>query len=387
MRRSSVRTRLTVQYAGLFLLSGTLLLVLNYALARRSINVSPEALQDRIASRLGHPIPAAPEQPPDSSAAQIIFAAREELVGETLRQLMVQSLLALGVMTVISSALGWVVAGRVLRPIAEMTEHARRIGETNLHERIDLRGPHDELKELADTFDGLLARLDGAFDIQRRFAADASHELRTPLSIIRTELDVGLQDPNASVEELREMGEAIRVAADRSELLIDRLLALARSDAGVRERQPIDLHRVVGEAVTASGPHATAAGIHLRGQRKAAMVSGDLTLMRVLVTNLIDNGIRYNRPGGWVEASTFATDAGAVLRVANSGPVLQEEQLDSLFDPFTRMTPQRTGSDRGAGLGLSIVRAVAKAHAAVIEALAPETGGLEIRITFPCSEP
>lgn len=380
-RRSSIRLRLTLQYGGMFLLAGALLLVLNYALARRSIDIAPETLRERVESRLGR-LPDPPEAPPDPTAAQIISAVREELVGETLRQLMLQSLIALGVMTVTSAALGWVVAGRALRPVAQMTERARRIGETNLHERIDLRGPSDELKELADTFDGLLARLDAAFDSQRRFAANASHELRTPLSIIRAEVDVTLKDPNASVTELREMGEAIRVAADRSELLIDGLLSLARSGAGVRERRPVDLRQLVEDAVAAHGKTCEAAEIQLRGLREPALVSGEQTLLRTLVSNLIDNAIRYNQPGGWVEASTFSEGPSAVLRVVNSGQAVPEEQLDSLFDPFTRMAPQRTGSDRGAGLGLSIVRAVASAHGAVIEARGAGAGGLDVRVSF-----
>jgi signal transduction histidine kinase len=333
-------------------------------------------LQQRIEARLGADLPDTPRQPPDPTVGQIISAAREELIGEALRQLMVQSILALGVMTVASSALGWVIAGRVLRPIARMTEHARRIGETNLHERIDLRGPRDELRELADTFDGLLGRLDAAFDSQRRFVANASHELRTPLSIIRTEVDVALKDPNATPDELRDMAEAIRAAATRSELLMEGLLSLARSDAGVRARRAVDLRWLAEDTISTYGAPPEGVGIELRGRRGPAVVSGDQALLRALLWNLVDNAMRYNRADGWVDVSTGSVDGRSELRVRNSGPPIPAERLDSLFEPFTRMAPQRTSSDRGAGLGLSIVRAVARAHGAELEAQVAGSGGL-----------
>jgi signal transduction histidine kinase len=366
----------------LFLLTGALLLIVNYALARRSIDIAPETLRQRIESRLGSTLPDTPEQPPDPTVGQIISAAREELIGETMRQLMVQSILALGVMTVASSALGWVIAGRVLRPVAKMTEHARRISETNLDERIDLHGPRDELKELADTFDGLLGRLDAAFDSQRRFVASASHELRTPLSIIRTEVDVALKDPNTEPDELRDMAEAIRAAATRSELLIDGLLSLARSDAGIRSRRSVDLRWLAEDTISTYGTPPESVGIQMRGHREPAVVSGDQALLRALVWNLVDNAMRHNHADGWVDVSTGSVDGRSELRVSNSGPVIPPERLDSLFEPFVRMAPQRTSSDRGAGLGLSIVRAVANAHGATLEARVVGSGGLDVRVTF-----
>ncbi len=383
-RRSSVRARMTVQYAGVFLLAGALLLTLNYALVRRNIDVAPDVLRQRIEQQLGHPIGAIPAgQVPDPANERLFQATQRELVHETLRQIVLQSVVALGVMALVSGGLGWLAAGRVLRPVAEMTDRARRISQTNLHERFDLSGPQDELKELADTFDGLLGRLDAAFASQKRFAANASHELRTPLSIIRAEVDVTLSDPHASAGELRTMGETIRDAANRSELLIEGLLALARSDAGIQEPRPIDLRQLTDEVLEQCADRIRGSGLSLRGARAAIRVPGDRALLQAMVTNLVENAVRYNESNGWLEVSIHRNDGCGVLQVRNSGPLVPADRLTSLFEPFTRMAPGRTGSDRGAGLGLSIARAVAEAHGATFQGEAPPEGGLDIRVTFP----
>jgi hypothetical protein len=265
-----------------------------------------------------------------------------------------------------------------------MTATARKLSEENLHERIALDGPDDELKELADTFDAMLARLEAAFDSQKRFVANASHELRTPLSIIRTEVDVALANPDATPEELRRMGEVVRRATERSDALIDGLLVLARSDRGAAALAPVDLATLAEEAVAQSAAEAGAAGVEFRTQFEPAPTSGDDALLGRLAGNLVENAIRHNEPGGRVEVVTGpAPGAGEVLlAVANSGPVIDPADVDGLFEPFRRLGGDRVAG-RGAGLGLSIVRSVTIAHGGRIAARPRPGGGLMVEIFLP----
>jgi signal transduction histidine kinase len=289
-----------------------------------------------------------------------------------------------------SVGLGWVVAGRVLRPLQQITGTAKRLSERNLHERIGLQGPADELKELADTFDAMLERLDAAFDTQRRFVANASHELRTPLSIVRTEVDVTLADPDATAEELRLMGERVRDATDRSERLLEGLLTLARSERRLAKREPADLAEAAAEALAQNQAEIDRLGLRVSQVLGAAPLRGDRALVERMVANLVENAVRHNHQGGHLEVDTGRLGAGTRLaeraqvqvRVANSGPVLSDEQVPLLFEPFRRLT-ERTGSERGSGLGLSIVRAVASAHGGHVEARPLPLGGLEVTVTLP----
>ena len=260
----TARLRLTLWYGALFLVGGALLLALNYALVERSLTSNPDEVRVAIANELR----VAPDQvgavernetagTADAADDRQLFRdVQNEIAHEHLSHLLGESAIALAVMALASVGVGWLIAGRVLRPVHEMTSTARTLSESNLHERIALQGPPDELKELADTFDAMLERLETAFDAQRRFVADASHELRTPLSIVRTEVDVALADPNATAEELRAMGDTVRDATERSERLVDSLLVLARSDAAYLTTEPCDLAELTREALDRLAPEA-----------------------------------------------------------------------------------------------------------------------------------
>jgi signal transduction histidine kinase len=309
-----------------------------------------------------------------------------QLVRDSARSELLRSAgLVFVVVAVVGVAAAYVLAGRALQPVSRVTATARRLSDETLDQRIALDGPADELKELADTFDAMLARLDAAFDSQRRFVANASHELRTPLSVIRTEVDVTLGDPGASIAELRTMGEVVRDASMRADRLVDALLVLARSDGqarqGLAQREPVDLASLVPVAVAAVAPEASARGLAVSTETRPAPVEGDPELLERLVGNLVENAVRHNVDGGWVTVRT-GTESGAFLSVLNTGPAVPAGEVDELFQPFRRGGTARTGS-RGAGLGLSIVRAVAAAHGGAVSAAARSEGGLEVTVRLP----
>jgi signal transduction histidine kinase len=279
--------------------------------------------------------------------------------------------------------LGWVVAGRVLRPLQRITATAKRLSERTLDQRIALDGPDDELKELADTFDQMLMRLDAAFDSQRRFAANASHELRTPLAITRTEVDVALADPDTSQAELRAMAERVRDATGRSERLIEGLLTLARSEREPRLWEPVDMADAAAQALQ-HGRHAdAAAGLRVVTRLGPAPVAGDPALLERMVANLVENAVRHNQPGGWLEVATGTDGGWAVVRVANGGRAIPPDRVESLFEPFCRLDVRVASPTRGAGLGLSIVRSVVRAHGGHTTARARPGGGLEVTVRLP----
>jgi signal transduction histidine kinase len=279
--------------------------------------------------------------------------------------------------------LGYLLAGRALRPIHEVTATARRLSTETLNERLALHGPDDELKELSDTFDDMLDRLDRAFTAQQRFVANASHELRTPLAINRTLLEVQLSDPDASAE-LQQLGKTLLATNERSEQLVEGLLLLARSENEIGDRKPVDLAVVASQAVEQSRADAETAGVELRGVRQPAYVQGNGVLLERIALNLVQNAVRYNlREDGWVSVSTHAQPGQAVLVVENSGPAVPAYEVDNLFEPFRRLRTERTGSDKGVGLGLSIVRSVARAHGGVAGAQPREEGGLVVRVVLP----
>jgi signal transduction histidine kinase len=302
------------------------------------------------------------------------------------REFLAYSLAGLGVTTLLAGALGWAVAGRVLRPLRAITEAARAASQENLDRRLALAGPPDELKELADTFDGMLARLDAAFASQRRFVANASHELRTPLTEMRTLIDVTMAKPAPSVRQLESVVAGVCAAVDKSEELIEALLTLARSDRGVGATEVVDLPTAVEDAADLLGPAATAAHVRIETVLGDARAAGDRVLLERLVTNLLDNAIRYNVPGGWVQATTGRQGDGVHLTVANSGQPVPADQLPGLFEPFRRLGP-RTGAGAGSGLGLSIVQSVITAHGGQLSAHALPDGGLKIEITLPAAGP
>lgn len=379
--RPTVRLRLTLMYGALFFVAGLLLLTLTYGLLARSLDLLPVSRAEILLGLRGDRAGGRPS--PGDEAARVNEIRRAERQ-ETLREVRVQAAIALVFTSAGALALGWLIAGRVLSPIRRITAHARHANESTLSQRIDLRGPPDELKELADTIDAMLARLEAAFEAQRRFAAQASHELRTPLAIIRAEADVALAAADASERE-RALALATRDAADRSERLVDGLLTLARGESGSAEHLPLDVAEIAGDVVAAQASAASAAGVRLDLELGDGRVAGDRMLLSRLLGNLVENAIRYNVPGGWASVGVGTEGVDVVIRVANSGPVISPADLTRLWEPFQRGDRSVRGDRSGFGLGLAIVRAVALAHGGSARADAPGSGGLIVTVRLPAA--
>ncbi|MEV0829079.1 sensor histidine kinase [Nonomuraea rubra] len=356
--RRTVRLRLTALYGGLFLTAGVVLVALIYLLVRYS------------------PFPAPPPAPAPFGGLAVPAPAPLAAQAETLNRLLVNSLIALAVMAGAAMVLGWLMAGRVLRPLGEMTATVRRITADRLDRRLAASGPDDELKGLADTFDELLDRLEAAFTAQRRFVANASHELRTPLTLQRAMAEVALADPEAGAAALRGVLERVVAAGQHQERLIEALLVLARSQQGLARREPLDLAVIAARALDEHP------GISLGSGLSPAPASGDPALIERLVTNLLDNAVRYNVPGGRVEVETATRAGRSVLRIANSGPVIAPGQVPLLMQPFQRLESGKKASGDGLGLGLSIVAAIVEAHHGTIDARPLPGGGLDVTVTL-----
>jgi signal transduction histidine kinase len=384
----TIRLRLTVLYGLMFLVTGAVLLTIGYALVRHNLDSRPDFRM--VMQRLGVSPSSLPQffgRPldlsPGSPEASVAEAVRAQLRSDALNKLLVEYVLALGVMTMVSVAAGWLLAGRALRPLRDITATARRVSGENLGERIALVGPADELKELADTFDGMLGRLDGAFASQRHFVANASHELRTPLAIMRTEIDVALADPDGDARELRAMGEAVRETIDRCERLIESLLVLARSEAAAGREEPVDLAALAADCITDLRARAEDAEVEVSADLRPAWTRGEPALLERMIANLIDNGVRHNEPHGHLSVQTRSDGRVAHLSVSNGGVVIDPADAETLTEPFRRL--DRTGY--GFGLGLSIVRTVTEAHHGSLDVVAPETGGLTVRVALPLHVP
>jgi signal transduction histidine kinase len=357
-RRLSVRARLTVLYGSMFFGAGLVLLTVTYLLVRSIMgNIT-------VIGPFGEVLP---------------DQYRSQVVNPVMHQLLAESLIALVAVGVIAIALGYFVAGRALAPLQQVTATAQRLSESTLHERIALEGPEDEIKELADTFDAMLERLAGAFDAQRSFVANASHELRTPLTINRTLLEVALADPEASAD-LKVLGKTLLTTNARHQRLIDGLLLLARSERGLRVRTPVDLADVASSAVTGIRPELAEARVNLDQQLAAAPTAGEPVLLEHLVRNLLDNAVKYNAEDGTIWLRTWSQDDCSFVYVANTGSAVAPHAVPRLFEPFRRLDEDRLGSDRGAGLGLSIVASVVRAHGGRINARPREGGGLAITV-------
>jgi signal transduction histidine kinase len=380
----TIRLRLTALYGVVFLITGAVLLSIGYLVVRHNLDTRGDVRQEL--SKLGIPPPSGAPffgHPlafgPGSPEAKVAAAVRAQLRAATLHRLLVEYLLALGVMTIVSVAAGWLLAGRALRPLRRITGTARRVSSENLGERIGLNGPADELKELADTFDGMLARLDTAFASQRHFVANASHELRTPLAIMRTEVDVALADPDAREQELRHMGEAVRETVDRCERLLESLLMLARSEAAAGHEEAVDLAALAADCITDLHARAYDLDLQVRDDLEPAWTRGDPSLLERMIANLVDNGIRHNERGGFLEVATRPKGGRTLVTVSNGGPTIQPADAQTLTEPFLRL-------DRGSGgfgLGLSIVRSVVEAHGGTITLAPRAEGGLEVILELP----
>ncbi len=309
----TIRLRLTVLYGLVFLITGAVLLTIGYLLVRHDIGGQPFRMRFRGINLPSALLPEFGSTPRDYALAREVH---DQLVNDALHKLLVEYLFALGLMTMVSVGAGWLLAGRALSPLRDITATARRVSGENLGERISLTGPNDELKELADTFDGMLGRLDAAFESQRHFVANASHELRTPLAIMRTEVDVAMADPEASTDELRRMGEAVRETIDRCERLIESLLMLARSEAATGRDEPVDLAALAGDCITDLLARSQDAGVSVEDDLEPAWVQGEPGLLERMIANLLDNGIQHNEPR-WVLGGH---DAHADVRGRAGGP-------------------------------------------------------------------
>ncbi|RLL69254.1 HAMP domain-containing sensor histidine kinase [Streptomyces sp. Z26] len=384
--RPTIRIRLTLLYGGMFLIAGMVLLTIIYLLAAQALHEGsslPFRVLNANAELTSDSCPGLTGQMPSAVFMERLGDCTDAQRAVALDRLLRSSLLALLGLAVAAFAFGYVMAGRVLSPLGRITRTARQVAGSDLHKRIELEGPDDELKELSDTFDEMLDRLDRAFTAQQRFVANASHELRTPLAINRTLLEVQLADPDAAPE-VQHLGKTLLATNERSEQLVEGLLLLARSENEIVDRKPVDLAEVAAQAVEQTRAEAGTKGVELRGVRHAAYVQGNGVLLERVALNLVQNATRYNlREGGWVEVGTEPQPGRAVLVVENTGPAVPAYEVDNLFEPFRRLRMERTGSDKGVGLGLSIVRSVARAHGGTVHAEPREDGGLVVRVVLP----
>ncbi len=391
-----IRLRLTILYGGLFFLAGAVLLTVMYLLVKQNLDnrLAGKAIMTfQSAGRAGGP-PTNPQEPTVRlidgrivslpAASDALFQEQAAIRDSTLDSLLWEGGIALVGIGFVAVGFGWLMSERALRPVHQITATARRVAAATsahrgLSERIALGGPTDELKELADTFDDMLERLDRSFDGQRRFVANASHELRTPLAINRALAEVVATRPEASAD-ARRLAESVLSVNERNERLIEGLLTLAESENELTERVPVDL-RAIGEHVLA---RTDLQGITCTSRDLAsAPVQGDRLLLERLTQNLVDNAVRHNRPGGWLSVATRTDNGCAVLTVSNTGKPVAPYELDRLFEPFRRLGGDRVRSERGFGLGLSIVRAVARAHGGDAVATPGPDGGLTMTVRMP----
>jgi signal transduction histidine kinase len=368
--RWSARGKLTAMYGGLFMGIGLVLLLINYLIVLANL---PSA--NAVAGRTGFE-GVAPAVPLERSQ-QYIDTIATDLRVSTVETVLWASGVALLVGGVIATLASWYMAGRVLEPVHTITATARRLGAENLSRRINMDGPDDELKELANTFDGMLDRLASAFDSQTRFVANASHELRTPLAVQRTLVEVAMADP-AATPELKRLGQHLLMTNERSERLIEGLLVLARSDRGLQRRIPVRFDELVESVLVGCIGLADQHNVTVHKVIRPRTVAGDPVLLERLVTNLVHNAIRYNAEGGSVLVEVGGSPA---FRVVNTGPLIPVEALPGLFEPFRRL--ERTASSGGSGLGLSIVRSIVRAHDGSVGASVRPEGGLDIQVDLP----
>lgn len=391
----TIRTRLTLLYAGAFFLAGlalilTIYIYLGVVLDRQfSIRIVDENAPG-VEGQLG-----APGLPPRAlmdEAERISVQVRQARLN-TLDTMLLVSLGLVGALTIAAGIIGWLVAGQALRPLRDITATARRVADRSLHERIALTGPKDEIKDLADTLDAMLERLDRSFDSQHRFVANASHELRTPLTITRTLIEVALLEADTD-DKVRQLGTTLLAVNQRHEKLIDGLLTLASSEQRAADARPVDLAEIAGHVVSELRPVAEKTGVSLETDLRAGIVLGEAFLLERLIQNLVENGIQYNLPeNGWVRVQTDIGAGSVELVVENTGPLVPAHEVPSLFEPFRRVAATerlagtgRVSSVRGAGLGLSIVRSIVHTHGGEVQATPRDDGGLVVRMRIPAAQ-
>jgi signal transduction histidine kinase len=401
VKHLSLRARLTLIYGGLFMAAGVLLLGLTYALFSQQLSSGQRVI---IKGTYLSPPPSGtskPQQPPKElvvlnsagdmltgpDAERVMNEQRDQLRSAAAKSLLTQGGIALVVVGGLAAGFGWLVAGRVLAPLHRVTDTAKRIATApaagrGLHERIALSGPDDEVKNLADAFDTMVERLDKSFDGQRRFVANASHELRTPLTLGRALVEVAMHRRTAS-DDVKQLGESLLAINHRHEQLISGLLILADSEKELTARYPVNLADVTGHVVAQLTSEAAAAEVVVRAEPGDAPTTGDALLLERLVHNLVENAIRHNQAGGWVEVTSRTSTDQVEVEVANSGPDVPPYEVEGLFKPFHRLADDRLVGAKGAGLGLSIVRSVAEAHGGSVRARAREGGGLVVKVTLP----
>ena len=385
--RRTARLRLTVLYGGLFLACGAVLLAVSYLLAEQAIAPGGQ-VNETAFTQIQVPaglitVHQGFQALSTGQVSSLMLTLGKEITTSDLRQVLIDAPVALAIVTVVALALGWIVAGRVLRPLAAITAAARRISASNLDQRLALRGPDDEIKALGDTLDDLLARLEASFDAQRHFVANASHELRTPLTRERAMLQVTLDDPGTTAQTWRDVAREVLASNAEQESLIEALLTLATSEGGLDLREPVDLAAITDEVLLAARPEAVRHGLCLQAVTRPAPLLGDKLLAGRLVANLVGNAVRHNVAGGTVEISTAAMGGRAVLAVANTGPAIPPDGVARLFQPFIRLDGRRARQDSGHGLGLSIVSAIAAAHGGAITAAPGPTAVCRWRLRSP----
>jgi len=386
--RLTIRVRLTLLYTGLFALCGAIIVAITYALGARvpvfrageqfqfdfpdgnSAKFLEHCARD---SRSAFPDPTLMDKCDSYQQYRGAIGQRDLFMSHLLQY----SIVALAMVVALAALAGWIVAGRALRPVHRITAAARAASDRNLSLRVALNGPRDELRELAETFDDMLGRLETAFDGQRRFIANASHELRTPLTVMRTTMDVILAKPDRTREELRAMTEDLRAAVDQAERLIGALLTLARNEHGLTLHEEVDLATAAENVLDA----ARLGDLHVHSALEPAVVVGDPVLAERLIANLVDNAARYNVPGGHIWISTSTAEDLTRLVVANTGPVVSPADTGRLFQMFQRLGG-RTSRD-GFGLGLAIVASIAAVHHGSVAATPRDGGGLTVTVTIP----
>ncbi|GIH52070.1 Signal transduction histidine kinase [Microbispora rosea] len=381
--RLGLRMRLTLLYGGLFFLAGSVLLWFTHLLTARALNQRFVVAVASKVTGIGTPGAVMGTTLPDGDMlAQRVRTNVEQGAADVLSDVLRSSVVVMVLVGVVAVVLGYLVADRALRPLDRVTETAQRLSESTLHERIALRGPQDEVKRLADTFDAMLDRLHRVFDAQRRFIANASHELRTPLAVNRTVLEVSLEEPAAS-EDLKALARALLGTNARYERLIEGLLMLAQSEQEVTARKPVDLRQVVRTAMEQIDLQPRRRKVVVHEDLRPAVAHGDPLFLERCLFNLLENAIKYNVRDGEVWVRLREDEAGVSVTVENTGPPVPPYEVDDLFEPFRRLGGDRVRSARGAGLGLSIVRAIAVAHGGEVEALARPEGGLAVTVRLP----